>query len=277
MPSARSRSQCHGNVGGSVAAHDRLSAPNPPMPLFMIMAWLPQKALRFVGVKGKNRTFKQYTPTGVSSRKVRNDGTSGKVEGAKNVEGVVIGILMIGFIGWLFDDLVLDCTIESAIKMILSPVCEWISNLFEHSEPQSKDAEPFVVSEYLARIEKAHLEILERQKPVEQIIILWWGLDGLRLNGNGTSEWISRKKSAPVPQNVFYQPAQTIAPMPQYDMCQDTQATREQIMALKMQLNMVNFNSALQAQMRAINAATQSYIMSSPAYYSQTAGWWNQR
>lgn len=260
-----------------MAAHDRLSAPNPPMPLFMIMAWLPQKALRFVGVKGKNRTFKQYTPTGVSSRKVRNDRTSGKVEGAKNVGGVVIGILMIGFIGGLFDDLVLDCTIESAIKMILSPVCEWISNLFEHSEPQSKDAEPFVVSEYFARMEKAGLDILESRKPVEQGTILWWGLDGLRMNGDGTAEWISRKKSAPVPQNIFYPIRQTIAPMPRYDMCQSAQATREQLAALKMQLDMSNFNFSLQAQMQAINEATQRYIMSSPVYYPQPDCWCNQR
>ena len=52
--------------------------------------------------------------------------------------------------------------------------------------------EPFVVSEYYDRMEKAALDILEHQEPVNQTIILWWGLDGLRLNENGTMELVNR-------------------------------------------------------------------------------------
>lgn len=54
--------------------------------------------------------------------------------------------------------------------------------------------EPFVISEYYARTEQAALDILETQEPVDQTIVLWWGLDGLRLNEDGTLEWVSRKK-----------------------------------------------------------------------------------
>lgn len=43
-------------------------------------------------------------------------------------------------------------------------------------------------------MEQTALELLEKQEPVEQIIVLWWGLDGLRLNEDGTLEWIRRKK-----------------------------------------------------------------------------------
>lgn len=119
--------------------------------------------------------------------------------------------------------------------------------------------EPFVVSEYLSRMEKAYFDILEDQEPVDQTIVLWWGLDGLRLNEDGTMEWISRKKPKPVNQNVSYQPCQTIASFPT-EACQSTRATMEQIHGLKMQLEMANFNTALQTQL-------QSYQVSYPGYY----------
>lgn len=49
--------------------------------------------------------------------------------------------------------------------------------------------------EYLDRIEKASLEIQETKQPVSHVITLWWGLDGLQLNEDGSTEWISRKKN----------------------------------------------------------------------------------
>ncbi len=72
---------------------------------------------------------------------------------------------------------------------------------------------PFIVSEYLERMEKAGIEVLENREPIERTIILWWGLDGLRLNEDGMLEWISRKKPEPVNQDVFYQTPQWIAPL----------------------------------------------------------------
>lgn len=136
---------------------------------------------------------------------------------------------------------------------------------------ESQKIKPFIVSEYYDRIEKAALDILEDQKPVDQIIILWWGFDGLRLNENGELEWISRKKQKPVNQNICYQPAQSMAQAsyPLYgasDMCQSSQATREQFFGIKMQLEMMKFNAALQNQMQGINSALQSYVIQPPAY-----------
>lgn len=63
-----------------------------------------------------------------------------------------------------------------------------------HKEKNEQMLSPFVVSEYLDRTERVGLEVLEQQKTIERTIILWWGLDGLRLNEDGTLEWISRKK-----------------------------------------------------------------------------------
>lgn len=55
-------------------------------------------------------------------------------------------------------------------------------------------SEPFLVSEYYERMEKSALDIQKGQEPVDSIIVLWWGLDGLRLNESGELEWISRKE-----------------------------------------------------------------------------------
>lgn len=52
----------------------------------------------------------------------------------------------------------------------------------------------FWVSRYLERMEQAQVDILSNQKPIDKTIVLWWGLDVLRLNENGELEWITRKK-----------------------------------------------------------------------------------
>lgn len=136
--------------------------------------------------------------------------------------------------------------------------------LFEREKPskgqkaEQTKSEPFIVSEYYGRIEKAALNILEDQKPVDQIIILWWGLDGLRLNDDGSLEWISRKKPEPVNQNVFYQSAQSMAqarPPFDYSMFQSTQA---QINALQTQNTVFQMQAAQQAQNMAMMAAFTS-------------------
>lgn len=120
------------------------------------------------------------------------------------------------------------------------------------------DLKSFSVQAYLDRIEQTALEILEKQEPVEQIIVLWWGLDGLRLNEDGALEWISRKKPG---ETVFYQPCQSVQPRIRFCtippetfsmMCNvagmvaeagdQTQSTRAQIDALMAQ------NAALQMQ-----------------------------
>jgi len=99
------------------------------------------------------------------------------------------------------------------IKYILCSVFEWIAGLFKNKSTE-QHPEPFIISECLARTEKEYLEILEQQELVEKTIILWWGFDGLRLNEDGSLEWISRKKQNPeenspkgqfctIPQGIF--------------------------------------------------------------------------
>lgn len=61
---------------------------------------------------------------------------------------------------------------------------------------------PFIVSDYLSRIDQEHVKILEeREKEPTYIITLWLGLDGLRMNESGALEWVSRaKKKSPPPR-----------------------------------------------------------------------------
>lgn len=102
----------------------------------------------------------------------------------------------------------------------------------EEQESERPKEAPFVASEYFSRMEQAALDILEAQEPVDQTIILWWGLDGLRMNEDGELEWISRKKHKPATTGAFYQPCQSIQSAPQPDRCNQTQSTGVQIQAM---------------------------------------------
>lgn len=115
----------------------------------------------------------------------------------------------------------------------------------------------FSVCEYLSRIEEAALEIEESKKPVDAVIVLWWGLDGLRLNEDGTTKWISRKKVEPVSSGVFHQPCQSIQQASAlHPNLGQTQSTRAQIDALMAQ----NANLQTQAAQTVLNAAIISQL-----------------
>ena len=126
--------------------------------------------------------------------------------------------------------------------------------------------EPFVISEYYARTEQAALDILETQEPVDQTIILWWGLDGLRLNEDGTMEWVSRRKPKPVQRSEFGQLRQSI-PAYNPNLFAQTQSTRASIDALMAQNASLQMQ-ALQAQQTAqvINSLQQCCVQY-PAQY----------
>lgn len=100
------------------------------------------------------------------------------------------------------------------------------------------------VHECLSRIERAYLDILEDLEPIDRTITLWWGLDGLRLNQDGTTELVSRKSQG---KTVFYQPCQSVRPIQTGMFFADqTQCTRAQIDALMSQC------TELQAQSRRV-------------------------
>lgn len=150
--------------------------------------------------------------------------------------------------------------------MITCGLLDYMINKRSHEKELPKPSEPFVVSEYYDRIEKAALDIMENQEPVDQTIVLWWGLDGLRLNEDGTLEWVSRRKQKPVQKNVFYQLCKSV-PAYNPDFLAQTQSTRaliDDLMAQNASLQM----QALQAQQRTqlINSLQQCCVQHPPQY-----------
>lgn len=124
--------------------------------------------------------------------------------------------------------------------------------------------EPFSVSKYYERMEKASVEIMnEREKEPVYIITLWAGLDGLRMNDDGTTEWIRREEDKPKPVSVSYSPCQSIAqsvtPL-SYAGCQNVASQIDQMQALQLQLNALNFQAQIAQSFR-----PPSYFP--PAYY----------
>lgn len=58
--------------------------------------------------------------------------------------------------------------------------------------------DPFEAAAYLSRMEDVFLQIRETSNPVDWTIILWLGLDGLRINPDGTAKWVKRSGPAPL-------------------------------------------------------------------------------
>lgn len=54
--------------------------------------------------------------------------------------------------------------------------------------------EPFSLTAYFDRTEKLYISLLEEAENFKpEPIILWWGIDGLRLNDDGTTEWVRKE------------------------------------------------------------------------------------
>lgn len=80
--------------------------------------------------------------------------------------------------------------------LVLSVVDLWRRNNKRRlDEKQFSDyVSKFSVSDYMNRMEEASLKIMsEDENAPKYHFVLWWGLDGLQLNGDGTSEWIRRE------------------------------------------------------------------------------------
>lgn len=123
-------------------------------------------------------------------------------------------------------------------------------------EQLPEHSEPFVISEYYARTEQAALDILEQQEPMDQTIILWCGLDGLRLNEDGTMEWVSRRKPKPVRGNVFYQPCQSMqnANMYCFDQSQSIRATQMEQMSQQINQPIAQMTAQIDQQINGLRA-----------------------
>lgn len=67
---------------------------------------------------------------------------------------------------------------------------------YQKCEPFEPYVEPFSPITYMERIQNAHEEILHEKelKKEPSIIILWWGLEGIQLNEDGSLQWVKKRK-----------------------------------------------------------------------------------
>lgn len=126
----------------------------------------------------------------------------------------------------------------------------------------------FSVSGYMERVEKTGIEIMNQQQKAEPyIMVLWAGVHGLRLNDDGSFEWIRREEDKPKHASVSYHQCQNIinSTVPfQYDGCQNVSRNIDSsIQALQSQLQTCITQQQQQLQ--------NSYLMSQlhPPYYQQ--------
>lgn len=178
----------------------------------------------------------------------------------------MVGLLLAGFILWLSSPLIAEF-FEYVKDNALYPVGEWLRDLFGPELGYTESTRPFVVSEYLTRIEKASLDILESRKPTDKTIVLWFGLDGLRLNEDGAMKWVSRKKKPT--EAVFYQSCRSIRPIRTGMLLVDqTQCTRAQMEAMMNQCQVSQMQSWQSMQMaNAIQQCCVQYPAQYPPYY----------
>lgn len=89
--------------------------------------------------------------------------------------------------------------ISFIISLCLNFIVE--KNRHKHTETNTlnlnlvaEDENQFSVSDYLERIEKLHTKILlEREEQKELALELWWGLDGIAIHPDGTTETLSKR------------------------------------------------------------------------------------
>lgn len=64
---------------------------------------------------------------------------------------------------------------------------------------QTEYVPPFVVSEYLQRMEDHHIRDLTERGETDWTVTLWWGLDGLQIAEDGSAKWVRRGIDKPSP------------------------------------------------------------------------------
>lgn len=86
---------------------------------------------------------------------------------------------------------------EVIIFSVLAALAVWhlyddITDLISSFREEKETARPFSVSEHFSRIEKVADDITREYEREDPCTVLWWGLDGLKLNEDGTMEWIRK-------------------------------------------------------------------------------------
>ncbi|RKJ40192.1 hypothetical protein D7X94_08580 [Acutalibacter sp. 1XD8-33] len=82
----------------------------------------------------------------------------------------------------------------SAIFVVLYVLFLLTAAAQDRNSGQEDQPPQFSSPEYMERLATV-CEALWQEREEPYILILWWGLDGLRLNGDGSLEWISKRRT----------------------------------------------------------------------------------
>lgn len=144
-------------------------------------------------------------------------------------------------------------------------------NKVELNIDEQKNIESFCPSDYLKRIIELSDELQhEKEQSDNYSLILWWGIDGLRLNAGGSCEWIKKepKRYISIPplypsmtregynsmiqQTCCTSQYQRLDALLQVQQCNMNQCLQSRIDELQMQNTMLQLQCAQQQQMQNI-------------------------
>lgn len=148
--------------------------------------------------------------------------------------------------------------------------CEQENELEKHLEEVNekiRKLNEFKVSDYLSHIEQEAVDIQRnKENRPKKRLTLWWGLDGLRLNDDGTSEWIRRDEHKPQTS-----PSTAHKPQFNYSPCQSvSQVTDSRIAMLQAQMQNTCIQYGMSIQNQQIISQLYPQYQYAPCYYGRT-------
>lgn len=162
------------------------------------------------------------------------------------------------------------------LKDLLSCIGEFIMRPFAKPENNLCHCEPLSISDYLSRRERTILDLMEqREKEGPCTITLWLGLDGLQLNEDGSTEWVSRRKAEEKSADSG------LAQILQNSLNSQIEAMQLQQMRNKLQnvcayhnanTQYANLQSMIQTQCQ--NAVLPTYPTYAPLFMTQNTPYW---
>lgn len=149
--------------------------------------------------------------------------------------------------------IVMSIAIAIAICALQYAIVSVLNKNHDKNKDIPRFTSDFSVSEYLGRTEKTNTEIaLEQEKQPKYQLVLWLVVDGLRLNEDGTTEWIQREEEKPKSMSASYQPPQQRL---DFSMMQSTRSTMQ---ALLYNSGCQNTASQIDQQIQTLHSQIQS-------------------
>lgn len=154
-------------------------------------------------------------------------------------------------------------------------------NRVELNIDEQENVEPFCTSDYLKRtIELSDKLQHEKDQSDKHGLVLWWGIDGLRLNADGSYEWIKKEiikfTTLPSSTGAWYESTvqQTccasqyprLDALLQVQQCNINQCQQSRIDELQMQNMMLQLQCAQQQQMQSVIDTIRPQMVGTPNF-----------